>query len=81
MNHQQVATAVNLPKWETQEQLNPIASLLVKQPIRVKRENLTRHHQAELRRDHHQKYPIISQVSYSQSYYLVYWLIGWETWR
>lgn len=57
MNHQQVAMAVvNLPKWRAQKQLIPPANLLlVEQPIRVKKENLTRLHQADLRRDHHQK--------------------------
>ena len=69
MNHQQVAMAVvNLPKWRAQKQLIlPANLLLVEQPIRVKKENLTRLHQADLRRDHHQKYPIILHASYSQS--------------
>ena len=69
--NRQVVTVANLPKRGTQGQLSPAASLLAKQPIRVRRENLTRRHQGEPRRDHHQKYSIISRVSYSQSNSLV----------
>ena len=58
-NHPEVTTVVGHPKQETQEQLNLAASLLVKQPIR----KLKKRHQAELRSDHHQKYPIISYHS------------------
>jgi len=64
MNHQQGAKVVNLPEGRMQKDLILVTNLLVKRPIKVKIENLTRLHQAELRRDHHQKYPIIPLVSY-----------------